>query len=97
MIRSQTYVPTANGSRYLVQLCKHWGHKFEVVYTPEAGRVPFAPDRACSMAADPGGLTLTIEAPDGETATRLEGVVMDHLRRFAFREELPETPWTRIA
>ena len=34
-------VPTANGSRYLQQLCKHWSHNLAVEFTPEKGRVVF--------------------------------------------------------
>ena len=34
-------VPTANASRYLQQLCKHWTHNLEVEFTPEHGRVTF--------------------------------------------------------
>ena len=32
-------VPTASGSRYLQQLCKHWSHKFTTDFTPEQGTI----------------------------------------------------------
>jgi hypothetical protein len=31
-------VPTANGSRYLQQLCKHWAHNLAVDYDAREGR-----------------------------------------------------------
>ena len=57
-------IKTANGRRYMTQLCKHWAHKFEVVHDENQGLVPFSPDRRCRMAADGEGLTLTIEVED---------------------------------
>lgn len=34
-------VPTTQGSRYLQQLCKHWGHKFETDFGAEQGVIAF--------------------------------------------------------
>src|SRR3546814_6452912 len=31
-------VPTAHGSKYLQQLCKHWQHNLAVEFTPEQDR-----------------------------------------------------------
>ena len=31
----------ASGSRYLQQVCKHWGHKFEVEFSETRGQVDF--------------------------------------------------------
>ena len=42
---SQARVPTAEASRYLKQLCRHWSHKFPVEATDAAGTVPFGEDR----------------------------------------------------
>ena len=49
-------VPTTNGSRYMQQLCKHWGHKFEVSFDPQGGRValPFGP--VAGVETDDGAL-----------------------------------------
>ena len=44
MFETTARVPTANGSRYLQQLCKHWSHKLNVEFTPEAGTVVFPKD-----------------------------------------------------
>jgi hypothetical protein len=95
MPSSSARIATANASRYLQQVCKHWSHKFAVKFTPERGRVPFAEDRICELEAEPQALLMHLEAPDDESLTRLEGVVVDHVKRFAFREELEEVAWAR--
>lgn len=89
----ETAVPTASASRYLQQLCKHWSHKFTVEFTPVEGRIAFS-SGSCSLQADAERLTMQVEAPDEAAATRLAGVVVDHLKRFAFREELGEINWS---
>jgi uncharacterized protein len=97
MIASQCDVPTASASRYLQQLCKHWSHKFAVDFTPERGKITFDADRACNLEATPETLRLRIEAADEAAMTRMQGVVIDHLKRFAFRENLAEVKWTSAA
>jgi len=96
MAASTTRIATSNGRRYMTQLCKHWAHKFDVVYDENQGLVPFSPDRRCRMAADAKGLTLTIEVEDAEQMARMQGVVIDHLKRFAFREDLGEVVWVAV-
>jgi uncharacterized protein len=96
MVSSEAKVATASASRYLQQICKHWSHKFEVAFTPENGRVPFAADRACDFAASPDTLTMRIEAADDATLERTQDVVVEHLKRFAFREDLGDIRWTRL-
>jgi len=92
---STARVPTANGSRYLQQLCKHWSHNLEVEFTPEKGRVVFP--RNARGADWPGDATLLLEAQADALACRLEasaagqlealkGAVASHIDRFAFRE-----------
>ncbi len=94
MPTSQARVSTASASRYLQQLCKHWSHKFAVEFTPEKGRIPFADGRVCSLQATSDALTLQADAPDAETLERLQRVVVEHMKRFAFREDLGEIQWT---
>lgn len=76
---------TANGAKYIVQLCKHWAHKFQVETTETQGVVHF-PAALVTMDAQADALQVRIEADDAETAERLKGVVASHLDRFAFRE-----------
>ena len=94
---STVRVPTAHASRYLQQLCKHWSHKFAVNFTPQHGTIPFDETRVCKLDASPERLALRIEAADDATLERTQGVVIEHLKRFAFREELGEVRWERAA
>jgi hypothetical protein len=96
MPASHATVPTASASRYLQQLCKHWSHKFAVEFTPEHGTIPFDATRRCTLDASPERLALRIEAADDAALERTQGVVIDHLKRFAFREELGEVRWERV-
>ena len=93
MLHSTATIETPNASRYLVQLCKHWSHKFAVEYTPAHGEVPFGPDRTCIFDARPDALIVELRTADEATQTRMQGVVIDHLKRFAFREDLGEVMW----
>jgi hypothetical protein len=94
MPSSQAHVSTASASRYLQQVCKHWSHKFAVEFTPEKGHIPFSDGRICNLEATPDVLTLRAEAPDVEALERLQRVVVEHIKRFAFREDLGEVQWT---
>jgi hypothetical protein len=86
-------IATPNGSKYLEQLCKHWGHKLEVEFDPLAGKIAFQTS-ALHLAASPEALTLTIAGPDAGVLDRMEGVVVEHLGRFSFREPLT-IDWVR--
>ncbi len=96
MHRSEAQVPTASASRYLQQICKHWSHKFAVEFTPQNGRVPFSDDRFCDFLATDDTLTMRIQASDEATLERTQNVVVDHLKRFAFREDLGDIRWTKL-
>ena len=97
MPASQATIATASASRYLQQLCKHWSHKFAVEFTPQRGTIPFDTTRVCTLDASAEALALRIEAADDATLERMQGVVIDHLKRFAFREDLGDVRWTRAA
>ena len=99
-------VPTANGSRYLQQLCKHWAHNMAVEFDAHEGRVTFPKD---ARGADwPGDALVTMT--DRETALEcridasapgqleaLKGAVARHLDRFAFREAPLSFAWQDAA
>jgi len=94
-LTSTTAVPTAHGSRYLQQLCKHWGHSLKVNFTPEAGTVIFPRDARgadwpgdgrLSLRAHPAHLECVLEAGVAAQRDALKAVVERHLDRFAFRE-----------
>ncbi|WP_174293355.1 DUF2218 domain-containing protein [Sphingomonas bacterium] len=88
-------VPTANASKYLQQLCKHWQHNLAVEFTPEHGTVTFPRDArgadhpgdgVATMDAGADVLTVRIDATSAEQLEALQGAVARHLDRFAFRE-----------
>ena len=92
---AEATVPTASGSRYLQQLCKHWSHNLTVEFTPDHGTVMFPKD---ARGADhPGDARITLDARGDALAVRIDAtsieqrdglkpVVARHLDRFAFRE-----------
>lgn len=80
-------VPTAHASRYLQQLCKHFAHKLPVTFDPNTGNIRFSIGD-CDLQADGERLKLNLTSPDGSQMTQLKDVVIRHLVRFAFREEL---------
>jgi hypothetical protein len=80
-------VPTAHASRYLQQLCKHWGHRYPVSYDAQRGTIDFSAAR-CSFEAEPAVLVLTIESADPAVLPGTAEIVEKHLKRFAFRESL---------
>jgi hypothetical protein len=50
--------------------------------------VPFSDTAEVTFAADDAGLTMTLSVADPSQQQRMQDVVADHLKRFAFREEL---------
>ncbi|RRH96427.1 DUF2218 domain-containing protein [Mesorhizobium tamadayense] len=87
MPTSRTDVATEHASRYLQQLCKHWAHKFPVEFDPHHGAIQLSLGRTV-MDADDKALHIAVAADDAASLERLEAVVADHIKRFAFREEL---------
>lgn len=94
-ITAAARIPTASGSKYLQQLCKHWSHNLQVEFTPEHGTVVFPRegrsgsypgDGLCTFNAAEDALIVRIDASTPEQLEALEGVVARHLDRFAFRE-----------
>ena len=96
MPASETRIVTASASKYLQQLCKHWSHKFPVEFTPEKGMIPFADGRVCRLEATADILTIRKEVPSEDLLERVQTVIIEHLKRFAFRENLDGVTWTRL-
>ncbi|QKK17330.1 DUF2218 domain-containing protein [Rhizobium indicum] len=90
---SKAVVRTEHASRYLQQLCKHWSHKFSVDFDPLKGRVPFSDTAEVTFAADDAALTMALSVADPSQQETMQHVIDDHLKRFAFREEL-DIVWT---
>ena len=95
MFTSSVRVPTAQASRYLQQLCKHWSHNLAVDFTERNGSVTFPRnargadwpgDARLGLEADAEGLTCRLEASAPDQLEALKGAVARHIDRFAFRE-----------
>jgi hypothetical protein len=93
MFKSSSSVRTGHASRYLQQLCKHFGHKIPVEFTPEKGECRF-PFGIARLRADGERLTVEIEAADADQRARVQEVIEVHLVRFAFRETLGPMDWS---
>jgi hypothetical protein len=87
LARSTASIATEHASRYLQQLCKHFAHKRPVTFTPEQGQITLGAGE-CRLAAEDGALKLALEAADEAQLAQLQDVVVRHLVRFAFREDL---------
>lgn len=105
-LSARAKIPTANASRYLQQLCKHWAHHLAVEFTPQKGKVVFPRDaRGASwpgdavleLAAHADGLECWLFASDAGQLAALEGAVARHLDRFAFREAPLTYDWRAAA
>jgi len=94
MTTSIATVTTDRASTYLQQLCKHFGHKVPVTFTPETGEITL-PFGSSALRAEDGVLTLSVTGDDTDLA-KLEQFIGSHFARFAFRENLSLT-WARNA
>lgn len=88
-------VPTEKGSRYLQQLCKHFAHKLPVTFDEHKGSISFSIGE-CALAADGDALTITATSASEAELEQLKDVIVRHLARFAFREEL-QVEWQAVA
>lgn len=94
MNTSVATVTTDRASGYLQQLCKHFGHKVPVTFTPEAGDITL-PFGTSALRAESGVLTMSVTGTEGDLP-KLEQFIGSHFTRFAFRENLALT-WVRSA
>lgn len=94
MINAQADVRTANASRYLQQLCKHWSHKFVVRFDEQTGDIGFSETRTVHLVSHPDRLSIRLTDVNEDALAELGRIVADHIERFAFRETL-EFDWVR--
>lgn len=88
MTTTYAHVPTSHASKYLVQLSKHWSHRFpDLTYTPERAEIPL-PLGPCVLSASADALEISVSAESAADLPRVQQIVVDHLLRFAHREEL---------
>lgn len=95
MIETQTHVTTANGVKYVQQLCKHFGHKIPTTFADGRGECTFDVGSAL-MDADESGMNIKVSAADDDGSQRIQHVIESHLERFAFRETLLPLTWSPV-
>ena len=86
---------TASGSKYLQQLCKHWGHRFDVEFSATRGEIRFS-SAVATLEASAEGLLVSIQADNAQAVERLKDTFARHLDRFAFREAPLPFNWSAI-
>jgi uncharacterized protein len=92
---SEARVATESASSYLRKLCQHWAHKFPVHYDDQRGKIDLAAGK-CLLLADATRLTVRLMMPEDGDEARMQQVVEEHIKRFAFRETL-EFAWESVA
>lgn len=85
-IISTAKIETEQAERLIIQLCKHWGHKFPVRQGERWGEIDL-PLGTCRMRADDAALSVELEG-EADQMSRLQEVVAEHLQRMARKEEL---------
>ena len=80
-------VATANPSRLINRLCKHWSHKFPVRHDEREGEIELSIG-ICRLRAAESGLNVSLEAESLEQLHQMQQVVAEHLQRMASGESL---------
>ncbi|WP_253450464.1 DUF2218 domain-containing protein [Halomonas sp. Y3] len=75
-------VPTAEASRLIQRLCKHFRHKIDAEWDAHQGRLHFSIGE-CRLDAEPDALHLRCDAASADELAELGEVVASHLVRFA--------------
>lgn len=95
MVSTVTYLPTAHGRKYLVQLCKHFGHRIDVTYNETHGECRFASGIGV-LDADDDGLRMEVSGSDAAQIEQIQEIIESHLLRFAFRETPDALEWKSL-
>ena len=83
---------TANGAKYLRQMCKHFAHEIETELGETTGQLRFDMGTAF-MSADDTEFTVRFELHNADAVEAAQNVFDDHLKRFAFREGFEHMNW----
>lgn len=83
---------TANGAKYIKQLCRHFAHEIETECNETDGRLVFAMGTAY-LSADDTRLTVRFELHNDDAFEAAQGVIDEHVGRFAFREGFTGMDW----
>ena len=93
MLRSRAFYPTQHGSKYLQQLCKHFGHKVEVTFDDTTGTASL-PAGPAKLEASAEGLSIEVTGPEAKDIIQARFVVDSHLVTFAHRENFTGLTWS---
>ena len=93
-MKSSATLLTPNGRKYMIQLCKHFGHRVPATYGEREGEIVFEAGKV-GLRAAPETLMLCADADQASGLDRLEQVIESHLKRFAFREPDLAFAWRR--
>lgn len=85
---------TPHASKYLQQLCKHFGHKVDAKCDETSGfaALGFGPT---TFAADAAALTVEIALNEEADPLSAQQMIDAHLERFAFREDFKAMVWLK--
>lgn len=83
---------TAQGSKYVQQLCKHFAHKVAVKYDAAGGWADLPPGRA-EMRVQDDALEVLVRAENAQGLMLAKHIIDSHLVRFAFREKFEQMDW----
>ena len=92
MLKQTGHFETPHASKYLQQLCKHFGHKVEVSFDAAQGKVAF-PFGPATLHATEERLSAGISGRDEAALARARAVIDAHLKTFAFREDFEQMAW----
>lgn len=93
-MHSRAHAKTPHARRYMIQLAKHWSHRWEVEFDDVQARIAL-PGGVARMTAGPETLDVDLETDDPTGVERFEQVFTEHLMRFAFREPDLKLDWAR--
>jgi hypothetical protein len=98
-VEAEAFWETASAARYMAQLCKHFAHKLPVTLNERDGQIVFSAG-TCNVLAEETGLRMRVSAEDETSLHQVQGVIISHLQRFAFRDLTEEAaaaiPWVRV-
>lgn len=76
------------------KLGQHWSHRFPVSFDEENGCKIEMPKTRCELRSHSDPLDVQLTFQNEEDQGRIENVVEEHIKRFAFREPL-QFVWNR--
>jgi hypothetical protein len=84
---ASTQIPTAEASKYILKLCRHFAHKVSADFSDQNGQIRFLQGQ-CVMKADAQSLSIYMQAQVEDSIRAMQFIIDDHLQRFARFETL---------